>query len=85
MPGAARSAFDRIVAAAPACSDMTADYYHRTLQHPDPNTLILNGDMITDGYRVVDTTPLGVSTLVPREFAAIDALNLLERLQDAQP
>jgi hypothetical protein len=48
---AARNAFDRVVAAAPACSDTTADYYHRTLQRPDPNTLILNdGDMATDGY-----------------------------------
>ncbi|WP_083166287.1 sensor domain-containing protein [Mycobacterium aquaticum] len=83
--GAARGAFERIVAAAPACSDMNADYYHRTPQHPDPNTLILNGDMVTDGYRVADTALIGVSTLVPSELAPIDALNLVDRLQDAQP
>jgi hypothetical protein len=83
--GAARGAFERIVAAAPACSDMNADYYyHRTLQHPDPNTLILNGDMVTDGYRLSDTALIGVSTLVPSELAPIDALNLVERLQDAR-
>lgn len=81
----ARSAFDRIIAAAPACSDTTADYYHRTLQRPDPNTLILDGDMVTDGYRVADTALIGVSTVVPSELAPIDALELLERLQKTRP
>ena len=83
--GTAQKAFDRIVAAAPACSTLQSDsgYYHRDLQHPDPNTLILNGDMVTDGFRVVGNTVLGVSTLVPSELPLIDAQNLLNRLQAA--
>lgn len=83
---AARDAFDRIVAAAPACSvaRTESEYYQREIRRPDPNTLVLNGGMVTDGYRVVDATLFGVSTLVPHELTPINAETVLDRLQDAQ-
>lgn len=82
----AQTAFDRLATALPGCTSTGNGYYRRSVEAPDPNTLLLNSeeaDGAYDAYRLTGTTLINSSALGLPDSERV-ALEVLDRLEDAQ-
>ncbi len=82
----AQATFDRLASAVLDCKATGTGYYDRTVEEPDPNTLLLNDDE-ADGayatYRLTGTTLISSSALGLPDGERV-TLEVLDRLEDAQ-
>ncbi|AGC63453.1 putative lipoprotein [Mycobacterium liflandii 128FXT] len=77
--GAARDAFDRLVPALTACSDMQAKHYDFTIAQPNPSTVALKSDLWNVMYRLqssvlIDVAVLGLPQSEQTANAVVDAI-----------
>ncbi|TGB38222.1 sensor domain-containing protein [Mycolicibacterium peregrinum] len=82
----AQATFDRLTSAVPDCTATDTGYYNRSVEKPDPNTLLLNAHEAAgayDAYRLADTTLISSSALGLPDSERV-TLEVLDRLEDAQ-
>lgn len=82
----AQAAFDRLTTAVPGCTSAGTGYYRRSVEAPDPNTLLLKDDGADgahDAYRLTGTTLISSSALGLPDSERV-TLEVLDRLEDAQ-